>query len=56
MPQTIENKTIENSTDMISAQQTQDLLARLETPKPELSQFAEQMQDNLKTKNFPDKN
>ena len=56
MPGTMETNNLEQAADIISAQQTQDLLARLETQKPELSQFAKNMQDNLKTKNFPDQN
>ena len=52
----MENLEQQQTSDIISAQQTQDLLKQLETQKPELSQFANKFQDNLKAKNFPDQN
>ena len=52
----MENIEQQQSNDIISAQQTQDLLTQLETQKPELWAFAKNMQANLKAKNFPDQN
>jgi hypothetical protein len=46
----------QQSNDIISTQQTQDLLKQMETTNPELSQFANKFQDNLKTKKNPDQN
>lgn len=48
------NNWVDNSPNKVSDIQVSQMLASLQTQKPELSQFAKQFQDNLKTKNFPD--
>ncbi len=52
----LDNLEQQQSGDIISTQETQDLLTQLETKNPELSQFAKKIQQNIKQKNFPDQN
>ncbi len=52
----LDNIQQQQSNELISPQQTQDLLNQLNATKPELGAFAKQLQENLKTKNYPDQN